>query len=176
MYELLMGKDACTMNLHSYNHLPGWRDRHRLKDLSAEPAESYYGQCRASFCETAASPGKQIHYNMCACHLLDHMCHPRFYHAPYQGPGKQDHIVVDRNMHCYKLIRSNNNNTMTVRRYLCAAYKTEDEFNLDWSSVGVFVVKGICREEQELFKKDIRGKGIIVGGTLYVWSRDLQDM
>ena len=58
--EELLGKAACTPNLHALHHLPEWRARMPLGVMSTEKAEDFYGKVRRSFAEQTASIGKQV--------------------------------------------------------------------------------------------------------------------
>ncbi len=89
-----------------------------------------------------------------------------------------DHVIVDKEMHCYKFIRQWRIGCFVVRRYLCSKLRPEgDQLNLNWAAVGMFRVLGVSKIEQYLSTRDIRGKGLISpDNVMIVWTVDLQEM
>ncbi len=63
--EKLLGREACTPNLHQLYHLVGWRERFSLSDLTAEVAEDFYGENRRSL--------RYYIKTLLSCHFRHHL-------------------------------------------------------------------------------------------------------
>ncbi len=145
-----------------------------MHEITAEIAESHYGDCKAAFCEKAASVGLQIHWNMSVILMGGHSCFDSFHFEMYT-PGKMDHIVVDNKMRCYQFNGSHRDGWM-VRRYLCRKIKQQGLLSMKWEDVGVFQVVGMEEDYIIIPKKSVCGRGVMdEANRIYVWTRDMQD-
>ncbi len=175
--ERVLGKNACTPNIHALYHMPLWRKRHPLGEISTERAEAFYGRNRKSFAQQTTSVGKQIHVNTLLASLDGHACETRFRFKPKTKPGDMDHIMVDRKRQFWYLIETSNGdeNFYLARQMYCSSHSTNDPV-LNWGDCGIFKVLGMDKVAKRISKDSIIAKGILTKDSMvHVWTRDLQD-
>ncbi len=149
-----------------------------MHEITAEVGEAHYGKARVSYAEQTPNIGLQIHTNMNIAVLGGHACASRFSFTKYL-PGRMDHILVDRNKHCYQVQQKDTSpeNKYTVKRYLCHKYETLDDLNLNWADAGIYKVVGVAPKVTKVHINDIRGRGIMdQQQRLYIWTEDMHDM
>ena len=178
--EKLLGKEFCTPNLHALSHMPEWRSRYSLRQLTTEVAEDFYGRNRRSFREQSPSVGKQIHYNGLLASKVGHVCQPVFKYGPRLTTTSMDHILVDNRSRCfYYEAESTDQRYYKVRRILVSHY-TSRGGTFNWRSVGIFRVQGVSRAYSRVLKATIIARGLITPSNcpqpnLSVWTRDMHD-
>ncbi len=146
-----------------------------MHELTAEIAEAHYGDARMAYAETVSSVGLQIHWNMSVALMAGHPCRNLFTFQPFRK-NKMDHILVDRNMHCYQVTWAAKTHYMG-RRYICQKLHADGNLDLKWHTVGIFYVVAMEKKPVKIEAKNIRGRGILDDkNRLFVWTRDMQDL
>ncbi len=174
--EGLLGKNACVPNLHALFHLPLWRARYTMAEMSAEKAESFYGKNKKSFAEQGMSVGKQIHYNTLLAHREGHACKTRFRFKTKTSESHMDHVMVDKYRRSwYYTGTDDEDDYYTVRQIGIVSHYTEVS-EMHWGDCGIFRVVGMDAEAVHVRKSDVIARGIITHEhLLHVWTEDLQD-
>ncbi len=174
--ERLLGKDCCVPNLHALYHLPDWRDRQQLRDISAEKAEAFYGVNRRSFAEQSVSIGKQIHVNTLLAAKAGHACDYVFQFKPKRKETDMDHLVVDNERHVYSYVGEDvGSGCYRVKKVHCIPYNDLGAL-FNWRDCGVMRAVAVGDEEFDLDKKKVIARAVTTTkGMLFIWTRDLQD-
>ncbi len=174
--ERLLGKNCCVPNLHALSHLPDWRDKASLSDMSAEKAEDFYGQLKKSFSESTMSVGKQAHYNTLLAMREGHVCKKGFKFSPRSKARDMDHIMIDRQRNCwYYEATQDEEGFYSVRKIHVVSHYTEVT-DMHWGDAGILRVLGTDEDVTLISKDEIIAKGIINNeNLLFVWTQDLQD-
>ncbi len=175
--EKLLGKNACSPNLHALHHIPEMRAYSRLGDVTAERAEDFYGKNREWFREQTHSVGKQIHINSLLAAKQGHVCRTTFNFRPKSKEGDMDHVMIDHRRRAYYYVGdADDEKFYRVRRLKCQQYWPPG-VNLNLRECGILQVVGREDEVEFLEKSHVIAKGIIGNNsTLHTWTRDLQDI
>ncbi len=174
--EDMLGVDKCIPNLHALYHLPDWRNKRPLSELSAEKAESFYGVVRRSFAEQGASIGKQVHVNTLIAAKRGHACQTVFKFKPKRQDDDMDHLLVDNTRRIYSYVGEDDDGEhYRVKKVHCIPFN--DKHGLfNWRDCGVMRAVAESTVEQQLAKKRVIARAVVAADLkLFVWTKDLQE-
>ena len=174
LFEDNFGQANCKPNLHGFAHFKLWRDKHRLKKMSAEPAESFYGHNKKWHNARTRHGAKSIHILSCMAKMGDHKCVRGFKYSKYKETNsRNDSIILTKRGHFYRFLRNNHNGTYRAQRVITYKYWPKGS-QLDWSLVGVFMFGGVYNNDFcDLKPEDCKGKGILVGENIVSFTYDM---
>ncbi len=174
--EKLLGRNACTPNLHALYHLPDVREQHRLPVISTEKAEAFYGINRRSFASQSTGIGKQIHVNTLLASKEGHACAKTFQFRPKVKDTDMDYLMVDNRRGVHALVGDDvNPDLYRVRKVQCMPYIGYGGI-FNWRDCGVMRALDIAHDETTVGKNEIIARAILTNDKMiYIWTRDLHD-
>ena len=166
LFESLFGQSNCSYNVHMMGHLSEVRSRGPLTETSTFAAESYYGEMRNSYVPGTSSTGKQLLQNAYIKRQLPHdFCRKRTKFCAkdtQMSCNKYIYKFCDGDYHFFVIKKDLHNGFYECATQGRRRYRNAETPNLDWQSVGVFLLTAIASDNVLINEKDISGKAIVV--------------
>lgn len=172
LYEQLFGIYNCSYNTHVVgSHLIEMRAHGPLTLTSAFGFEGFYGEMRHAFAPGTQSTLKQIFENTLIKRAISfHCCENSIYFSEKDTPLECNSLIYcfDGNDHkMYKIISVQENSLICYKQgKFNTSFKETQQFQLNWSQIGVYKKGGIMETPITIPKNSVSGKVIHVGEYL----------
>ncbi len=169
-YERSFGKGEMTFNEHLlFSHALDQREEHGpVTNYSCFRYEDLFGDVKDAYVKGTPNEAKQIFGSLYTTDYFFHHCRDKkTIRISPKRSRKRDDSLVTKNGEFFKVVNAGNE-IIRCRKIQTNPLVTRgvDVDDLPWSSVGVFEKGDERRETENILRKDIDGKGIIVGNLI----------
>ena len=173
LYENTYGPQNCTYSTHIIgSHIEDVRGNEPLTERSAFKFKNFYSELRELFQPGTLSPTKQLMKNCYMKRQLErHSCSRKIHYDTEKSSKESNNMIylinAEKEYEFYNIIKINHaEGTFTCNKQGRYIYKCDLTPQIQWETVGVFIVGPFSDEEVLINKKDVKGKVMRVQNLL----------